>query len=299
MSEWYRIGISIAILLAIALAFGLWQFNASQLRGEAWMMVTGGPFPTTRAYSLPSLTEAPLSLMPDVEFGGEMVQPFVTDASVAPDGARAFLARHNGATQVMFDDGTGARALTDTKTLKRDLVWAPDGQSLAFSEIATSTADRTNPDNWMVVRMLRTGDAVSVGNGIHPAALAGSDTAALTSQGIVSLNRGRDPKVLIAGAVTTGSTATAVSGNYIAWVNPADGSLQIFEMTATGTYTPLLVKKSFVATSLQFVDVHGLLATRTSGESTTLVYVSVPAGTEKMLGSVPGTAVLTGLSTQK
>ena len=136
-----------------------------------------------------------------------------------------------------------------------------------------------------------------VGHGIHPYPLEGNKTAALTNAGIVSVSTfDQAPVVLVASAVPVNDAAMTVSsdGNRIAWVNPADHSLQVFQKDPAGTYLPVLVSKNFPATSLTFSpDAQYLLGAMPADSTSTLSLLQIAHGAVEKVGTIPGAAKVT------
>lgn len=297
--HWWRYVVGVLGLAFVVGLIALAQYFSSPLQGDVWLFVTQPErLPTVQAYTLPRLMPSEFPYGATVDIATVEQKTLMMSATRAPDGTVAYLSKKAGSWEVFFSNGTAERVVTQTKTIKRDLVWAPDGLSLAFSEIsATSTAaERFNPDAWQVVRLLRSGDQIIFGNGVRPQILAGSETAALTSRGIVSLSLERPPKVLVASAVQIQDTPLSASyaGEKIAWINPADQSLQVFAVTPARTYEPVLMKQKFAASSLLFSeDGQSLLATRSEDHATMLVHVSLLTGVERVSAVLPYDAVLT------
>jgi hypothetical protein len=123
-----------------------------------------------------------------------------------------------------------------------------------------------------------------------------NDTGVVTRQG----NSKGPLSVLISSTERpTLKTPFAVWGDAekIAWVNPADNSLQVFERTARGTYNPVFLDSTIRANSIAFTEDGGTLivaqvrATQT-GESTTEFHI-----VDLTTLSVTSTASVTGFAT--
>lgn len=214
--------------------------------------------------------------------------PFSTDVSFAADGTRAELKKIGSYAQVVLTAEAGEYVRTSSETLKRDLVWAPNGLSLAYAEADPKKTLLGNPNSWTVVRVLKNGDALTVGHGIRPQPVLGSETLMLTQEGIVRVRIGEAPELVVASAKKVYDTPLAATrdGSHIAWVNPADASLQVFTQSAARTYTPHLTL-TIPATSLRFSpDGSYLMATTEDGVHTTLLRIRVKDGVVSKMGTV-------------
>lgn len=162
----------------------------------------------------------------------------------------------DGGIQISFLRGEKKLFVTHDSSRIGWLRFSPDGGSIAFASFVSSTTRATLPEDYVIVRMLPTGESVGVGRGIRPFPVPGNATIAVTSRGVVSLVPGvSDQRVLIKTEVpATGGTPLAVSmnGDRIAWVNPMDNSLQVFSRTPAGTFVPLLLNENIAPTSLAF-----------------------------------------------
>ena len=298
MRLWEYVGSAVAVAGGVALFLWLFFF-ATPLTGEVWVQAAReGRLLTMYAYKLPELKEINFPYGASVEIATVAQKTLMLDATPSPDGVVAYLSKSKGQWQVFFSDHGTERVITHTPTMKRDLVFSPDGLSVAFSEISatSSVAMRQNPDSWSVVRMLRSGASVVVGTGTHPHALRGSETVAVTSRGVESFAVGRDPEILIKSVVPVFESPLAVSrdGNRLAWVNPADHSLQVFEYTAAHTYAPIVIKEAFPATSLLFsFDGTALIATRSREHDVVLTHIRLPSGVEHNIPQLHADDVVT------
>jgi hypothetical protein len=88
--------------------------------------------------------------------------------------------------------------------------------------------------------------------------LPDGSTISITPSGVVRQGANKGPTtLLVASAVpATEQTPFAVwqGGARIAWINPSDGSLQVFERSDRGTYAPLYLSVSVKANSLGFTQ---------------------------------------------
>ncbi len=67
--------------------------------------------------------------------------------------------------------------------------------------------------------------------------------------------------------------AVFAGGERLAWVSPADGSLQVFEKSELGTYLPVLFVESLIPNSIGFTADGTALVVSVYGEQATDVYV--------------------------
>lgn len=161
-----------------------------------------------------------------------------------------------GKVRIFFHRGDGERSVLYDSTEVGDFRFSPDGGSIAFVSLSSTSSSRDLPESYSIVRMLINGESVEVGKGVRPFPVPGNATIALHSEGVVSLVPGvQESHVLIKTEVpATRDTPLSVSldGTRIAWVNPMDSSLQIFSRTPAGTYVPLLLKEGISPSSLAF-----------------------------------------------
>lgn len=197
--------------------------------------------------------------------------------------------------QIAISASGDDRLITATDVKKQDLAWAPDGNSLAFATIGSSTPDeRRNLDAYTVVRALLSGAEVAVGNGIHPIPLPGNQTLALTSRGVEALIASGTPSTLLIATKISPSLGTplaaSLDGSLIAWVNPMDYSLQVFMRNPGGQYIPKFIKTDVAPLSLTFSpDGAYLMMTVDDGMgSTQLAVMSLTSGTISTVGDIPG-----------
>ena len=124
----------------------------------------------------------------------------------------------------------------------------------------------------------------------------------LTPAGVVMADTQNRTSVLIASTVApTLQTPLAVwsDGERIAWLNPADNSIQVFQRSERGAYIPILLNATLVPSSIGFTeDGTVLVATKTivqkDGKSSTdLFAIKIqPSSSVKLLGSVSGFATI-------
>lgn len=298
MREW-QYYVTGGVLATLTVAVLVWNYEASPLRGEVWLMTdsTDEPVATVHAYTLPSLAEVSLTVGADIEIATVKQKTLMLHASPAEDGTVVYLSKVKGVWQIFFSEGGTERAVTDTDTIKRDVAWADGGGSIAYAEIATSSTlvERLDPNAWSVVRMLRNGQRITVGNGIRPQSLVGSETAALTSRGVEVFLPYEEPRLIIASPVPVLDTVFAVApgGQRIAWINPGDQSLQVFERTPAQTYTPMYVKEGFRAQGMMFSDDGGsLILSETREGGTLVVHLDLETGRTRSTTRIPVRGIL-------
>ncbi len=86
-------------------------------------------------------------------------------------------------------------------------------------------------------------------------------------------------------------TPLSVWGNAdrIAWSSPADGSIQVFEKTPRGAYTPFFLNRDVQPNSLQFTeDGNGLVVAKLHQDSTTIYSVSLLTGKVEEVATITG-----------
>jgi hypothetical protein len=111
--------------------------------------------------------------------------------------------------------------------------------------------------------------------------------------GIVSRTPGSNFfRVLVASPVVA-TTRTPIAewgdGALLAWVNPGDSSLQVFQKTARGSYAPLYVQQGLHPNSFQFTKSgETLVVAKIVGESTDLYEISLESGTIERFKTVEG-----------
>jgi hypothetical protein len=255
------------------------------------------PVSTVHAYRLPSLAEVPLTAGANIEIALVKQKTLMLHASPAEDGTVVYLSKVKGVWQIFFSEAGTERAVTDTDTIKRDVVWADGGGSIAYAEIATSSTltERLDPNAWSVVRMLRNGQRITVGNGIRPQSLVGSETAALTSRGVEVFLPFEESRLIIESPVPVLDTVFAVApgGKRIAWINPGDQSLQVFERTPAQTYAPVYVKEGIRAQGMAFSDDGGsLLLSETREGGTLVVHLDLETGRTRSTTRIPVRGIL-------
>ena len=118
----------------------------------------------------------------------------------------------------------------------------------------------------------------------------------LTPAGVVMADVKNRTSVLIASPVPpTLHTPLAVwaEGARIAWMSPADNSIQVFERTTRGTYLPLVLNKDIVPNSLGFTeDGSTLVVTRFIKDGTEVYAMNLSGGSLAKVGVIPGVATI-------
>jgi WD40 repeat protein len=193
---------------------------------------------------------------------------------------------------VSVADPAGNRAVTIAEGEVGIPSWAPDGTSIAVAKLSTDEADSGVPDTWSVVRAVTHGDSLEVGRGFRPYPSPNQRTFALTSQGISLLSyNDTKPNVVVASPTPVPVTtpfAVSLDGARVAWVAPADKSLQIFE-NVNGYFVPLLLKPDLSPDSIVFSpDGKYLLTSSHTEATTTLSVVAVSGGSVTRVGDVGG-----------
>ncbi len=203
-----------------------------------------------------------------------------------------FITYERGQSRVLSianPDGTNAVAITEGEI--EDPSWSPDGSSIAFARL-DSQAEYGIPEEWTVFRAVRNGDVLSVGKGYRPFPSPHQRTYALSSEGIVLLAyNDLEPSLVVASPKPVPlSTPFSVSadGMRLAWVAPADGSLQVYE-DINGYLVPLLLLPDSKAQSLVFSPTgkHILVASH-SGVFTTIELITISSGRTKVVSTFPG-----------
>lgn len=125
--------------------------------------------------------------------------------------------------------------------------------------------------------------------------LADGSTITLNEKGIVEFST--DPKappktLIVSPKQPTPRTIFTVwgEGKRIAWVNPGDRSLQVFERSERGVYVPIyLSKEDITPNSIGFnQDGTALVAADIAGESTDFYVADIASETIIKIGTMPG-----------
>lgn len=171
--------------------------------------------------------------------------------------------------------------------------WSPDGASIAYAIREGETTEPVDtPEEWTVYRAVRSGDTLVVGHGYRPFPSPFQRTYALTSEGIALLSYNDSaPSLVVASPkhvpVTTPFTVSE-DGMQVAWVAPADQSLQVFE-NVNGYLVPSLLSTKISPQSLAFSPNGKFLLGTTHTEATTTVHlINVASGRVSEVGQYPG-----------
>lgn len=211
----------------------------------------------------------------------------------APHGEQAaFVTRSRGAPpelSIGTPDGDATKVVSVGDV--SDPRWSPEGAGIAFS-VRDETGDATTPEGWEVTRAVPQGDALAVGRGYGPHPSPGQRTYALTSRGIALLAYDDvAPTLVVASPVPVPlSTPFTVSqdGTRLAWVAPADRSLQVFE-NAGGYFVPLALEKEFIPETMTFSpDGRALLGTTHTEATTTVTLFTISTQRVRTLGTLSG-----------
>lgn len=125
--------------------------------------------------------------------------------------------------------------------------------------------------------------------------LADGSTITLNEKGIVEFSA--DPKappktLIVSPKQPTPRTIFTVwgEGKKIAWVNPGDRSLQVFERSERGVYVPIFLgNKDITPNSIGFnQDGTALVIADIAGESTDFYVAEISSGTLTKIGTMPG-----------
>lgn len=164
------------------------------------------------------------------------------------------------------------------------LVRSVDGERVVYS-LSLSTGALSNPviDDGTVPKsrfMLSDGSVITV-----------------ERAGVVRVLPGTtDYQVLLATPVAAGPR-TPLSlwgdGALLAWVNPGDGSLQVFNETERGAYAPLYLNQGLHPNSFEFsADGTSLVVAKIVGESTDVYRVTFADGSIEKAATIPGIATI-------
>lgn len=273
---------SVLPILGIILAGFLiiWIFSIARPHGTLYLSTTNELGPAVFLFSLEQESLTPL-LPP------EGIDTLI--AAVPGERATAFQAWTGTARVLMLDS-----AVVSESAMVEIPAWSPDGSTIAFSELPFG-ADGTNPDAWVVRRAVLSGDSLESGNGYRPHPIGGDSVLALTQKGIVRITQDEVPEIVVQSAVpvTTGTPFVVSSdGARVAWVNPADFSLQVFEIAPQ--FRPLLSTRTVSPSSLIFApDGTHIMVAEVNETDTILSAVSVRDGSRRTVTTLPGAFTLT------
>lgn len=169
--------------------------------------------------------------------------------------------------------------------------WSEDGGSIAVARFGEEGVAPT-PESWVVLRAVSHGDSLSVGRGSQPHPSPNQRTFALTSQGVALLSYSdNEPAIVIASPTRVPITtpfAVSQDGSRVAWVAPADQSLQVFE-NQNGYFIPLLLSTDIQPQSMVFSE-NGqyLLGTTYTEATSTLHVIHISSGKVSHVGEMGG-----------
>ena len=221
----------------------------------------------------------------------------VLAAVPSPDGAHlAFLSlTRDGIRHVSLWSGEGA-PIPVFDGINEAPSWSADSKSIAFASLTTSTSSQSagNPDSWRAMRAVLNGASLQVGTGFRPYPSSKQGTFALTSAGIALLSyREATPRIVVespAPVLTSTPFAVSTDGMRVAWVAPADRSLQVFE-NQNGFFVPVLLKSDYQPTSIAFSpDGAYLIGAVITDATSTISAIAVNGGAVRTLGTLAGRA---------
>lgn len=264
----YAFGIGAFVILVVA----LWVIFGTPLRGSVSATLIGEDG-AVRAVSI-QLTDFALGY-----------HTYPRDPSVsliaavpAPNGELvAFVTRsRDGQMHVSVGDKGGVTVHSVAEGSVSVPRWSQGGTSLALSKKKSTDDELQTPESWQVVRAVARGDSLLVGSGYKPFPSPSQRTYALTSQGIALLAYSdSEPTLVVASPIPVPLTtpfAVSQDGMRVAWVAPADRSLQVFE-NVNGYFVPLLLNSKFAPQSLAFSPNGEYLLGTTHTEATSTVHL--------------------------
>ena len=164
------------------------------------------------------------------------------------------------------------------------LIRGVDGERTVYS-LSLSTGKLSNPvaDDGTIVKnrfVLDDGSVIT----IEPA-------------GVVRVSPGASEYQVLLAAPVAATSRTPLSewgdGKLLAWVNPGDGSLQVFSETKQGSYAPIYLNQELHPNSFGFSpDGASLVIAKIVGESTDLYQVALADGAIERVATVPGIATI-------
>lgn len=142
---------------------------------------------------------------------------------------------------------------------------------------------------------LRTGTRTPISELPAPS-FSDESTLTLDVQGIAALGSDGTRTLLVASPVPPSARTPFVQSadrTRLAWVSPADDSIQIFERTERGAYVPLTLITSERANSLAFTPDGTVLAfARVESEETHIFAIELGADRAHLVAQLPGFATL-------
>ncbi len=282
----YWLGAALLILLSVLLYF----FLQSPLRGFAPGTLIGAD----GIASAVSLSLTTRTLEPPSVSAGEKASLLAAVPDYTMEKFALLSRTKDGVRHIVITDSKGGKRVSVKDGTSDVPAWSSDGSSIAFSEL-NETGSSTNagdPDQWLVLRAVPNGNSLVVGRGYHPHPSSGQRTIALTSTGIALISYSdAKPTVVVASPTFVPITtpfAVSEDGMRVAWVAPADHSLQVFE-NKNGYFVPLLLTHALEPRTMAFSpDGSYLLGTTYSGATTTVSLITVSGGKVSTVGAYPG-----------
>lgn len=281
-----KVGAGVLCVAVCAAAVWLWLLYAAGTGGTAYATVTDDGIARAVTIDLSTQTLADASVMQDLNV-------LVIAAVPNPQGdAVAFLTRTRGSPRTLsIARPDGSQPVTVFTGDVEVPAWSKDGGSVAFAVREGAVGD--TPEAWIVHRAVKSsGSSLAVGVGYRPYPSAGQETFALSSSGVAALSfSDTQPSIIVASPVPV-STATAFAvspdGKRVAWIAPADHSLQVFERTSD-RFVPVLLATSTLLQSMVFSpDGEYLLGAVYAETMTSLFTIAVTDGKVQKVGEYPG-----------
>ncbi|MEK7063242.1 MAG: hypothetical protein AAB955_00955 [Patescibacteria group bacterium] len=265
----------------------VWYITDDPLRGVVYVTVTDG-LSHAATITLPELSTTTLQVA-DAALLAQIPSPdgdSTASLTVSLEEGRGIVVSTSGASRTVVLHGT----------IPTPPAWAHDSSTFAFAVLpAESEGDTGNPATWQVVRAVANGDSLVLGHGFRPMPAFDDRVYALTERGIELLDFGKVGEIVVASAApvhTATPFAASPDGTQVAWVNPADRSLQVFEHT-NGFFVPLLFLPGVSPHSIVFSPdgMYLLVAFQTETE-TRLSRIRIDGGSTDAVGVLQGGVAL-------
>lgn len=278
--------ITLVVLLALLLLGGfVWYTVTSPYRGT----VSGTVISDDGAVRAVKLLVSDRSLE-YYTYPGDTRASLVAAVPAPSGGLTAYLTRSRDKKMyVSVDDGVAIRPQAISSEEVSVPQWSQEGTSFAVSK---RESESEAPEAWTVLRAVKQGDSLVVGSGVRPFPSHNQRTFALTTDGIALLAYSdTNPTIVVASPVPVPVTtpfSVSQDGSRVAWVAPADQSLQVFE-NVNGYFVPLHISAKSTFRSLVFSpDGRYLIGATHGGATTTLSMVKVSSGRTRLLGEYGG-----------